>query len=147
MAELWEGSAGDAGDTGLCWAPLAWGVTGLSVGTPGWPQGELSAAPSRDQGQKAAGETWGRGEQCPAPLRVCPLLPHAMSLPQWHCRRLVALGAAPEGQQRGQVMPGTKQLFPLRHNVQGECVFPKGNWSRNIGVRRSCLVKIVNKSP
>lgn len=30
MAELWEGTAGGAGDTGL-----GWGVTGLSVGTPG----------------------------------------------------------------------------------------------------------------
>lgn len=47
--------------------------------------------------------------------------------------------------KRVQVMPGTNQLSSLGQNVRGECVFPKGNWSRNTGVRRSCLVKIVNK--
>lgn len=77
----------------------------------------------------------------------CPLVPHTVSPSQWHCRGLVASGPAPEAQQRVQVTPGTNQLSSLSQNVQGECVFPKGNWSRNTGVRRSCLVKIVNKSP
>lgn len=85
MAELWEGSAGHAGDTGLCWAPRGWGVTGLSVGTPEWPQGELSVTPSRDQGQKPAGGTWGCGEQCQAvpctPQGVSPRAPHRVPVP------------------------------------------------------------------
>lgn len=67
---------------GCAGLPGAGGVTGLSVGTPGWPQGELSVAPSRDQGQKPAGGTWGCGEQCQAvpctPQGVSPPVPVAL---------------------------------------------------------------------
>lgn len=59
----------------------------------------------------------------------------------------MALGAAPQAQQRAQVPPGSRQLFSLSLNLQGQCVFPKGNWSRNGAGRRSCLGEIVNKSP
>lgn len=127
----------------LGWAPQGWGVAGLSVGTPG------RAECGTQQGPGAETCWWdlGCGEQCqagPASLRVCPLLPHTVSPPQWHCR----VAWAPLLKfSRDQVTPGTKQLLSLSHNVQGECVFPRGNWSRNTGARRSCLVKIVNKSP
>lgn len=105
-------------------------------GDPRVAPGTLSVAPSREQGQRAAAV---HGSSSCA-LRVSPARVPVPAGLWWPWELLLK----PSRGLRCLLGAGSSSLS---HNLQGQCVFPKGNWSRNGAGRRSCLGEIVNKSP